>query len=188
MLPQYLDIEELHIPVTMVRSKRKTLALSVTEDAGLLIKAPLSMSEKGIRNFVTQRRYWIYKTVKRQMEANKKKVVRTESEEQALREQARIVLTEKTRYYASHMGVTYTKIRIGDQKTLWGSRSSSGTISYNWRLILMPEEIQDYVVVHELCHCVHMNHSDVFWNLLISILPDGMKRERWLKKHGEEYR
>ena len=96
-------------------------------------------------------------------------------------------LTRGFSYYATVMGVDYGRITIRCQKTRWGSCSSKGTISYSWRLILMPEEIQDYVVVHELCHLHEMNHSKEFWEWVSHIIPDYEKRRKWLKEHGGEY-
>ena len=104
-----------------------------------------------------------------------------------LREQARKVLTERTDYYKEILKVDYQRIRIGAQKTRWGSCSSRGTISYNWHLVLMPERIMDYVVVHELCHLVEMNHSPAFWKKVSEILPDYEDRRKWLKENGKRY-
>lgn len=182
-----LVIEDVSLPVDFTRSKRKTLAISVTRDMRLCVKAPLGMSEREIERFIGQKRFWIYKQVKRMQDVADSRVEYSEDEERRLREQARHVLTEKTDIYKQKLNVDYKKIRIGDQKTRWGSCSSRGTISYSWRLILMPEEIQDYVVVHELCHLIEMNHSKNFWALVESIIPDYSRRRAWLKRHGGEY-
>lgn len=183
----YMDIEDLHIPVILKKDYRKTLSIMVTEKGELLIKAPLSVSERKIERFLNQKRFWIYKQTKHQMEIQEKRVVRSEEEIKTGMEQARKVLVEKTEYYAELLQVTYQKIRIGNQKTRWGSCSSRGTISYNWHLVLMPERILDYVVVHELCHVMEMNHSPGFWSKVESVLPDYKERREWLKKHGNEY-
>ena len=105
-------------------------------------------------------------------------------EEYAYREQARRVLTEKTAYYAKLMGVTYGRISIRGQKTRWGSCSAKGNLNYNWKLMLCPEEVQDYVVVHELAHRREMNHSKAFYRIVEEILPDYRERMRWLKDHA----
>ena len=76
---------------------------------------------------------------------------------------ARDIFTRKTEYYARLMGVTYGRISIREQKTRWGSCSSKGNLNFNWRLILAPEEVLDYVVVHELAHRREMNHSKAFY-------------------------
>lgn len=186
-MTDYMDIEDLHIPVELRRSDRRTLSVTVTDKGELLVKAPLAMSEERIRRFLNQKRFWIYKQAKHQMDSMEKRVNRSEEEVRRLKEQARITLTARTDYYAEILQVKYQKIRIGSQKTRWGSCSSRGTISYNWHLVLMPEIILDYVVVHELCHLIEMNHSPQFWSRVENVLPDYRDRRAWLKKHGDEY-
>lgn len=95
-------------------------------------------------------------------------------------------LKEKTRAWAAKLGVTYGRISIRDQKTRWGSCSTKGNINYNWRLVLLPEELADYVVVHELCHRVHMNHSKAFWQAVEKELPDYQLTRRKLKGYEDE--
>ena len=80
----------------------------------------------------------------------------------------------------------YTSITIRDQKTRWGSCSSRGTLSFNYRLIYGPAGPLDYVVVHELCHLTHMNHSKDFWNMVERIMPDYRIYKQWLREHGQE--
>ncbi len=186
-LPKVLKIEDLSIPINLERSSRKTLTIQITKDIELCIKAPLYTSECEIYRFIQQKQFWIYKQAKREMSNAKNRTERSEKEIQELREKARKILTIKSHQYATWIGVSFERIRIGDQRTRWGSCSSKGTISYNWKLILMPEEIMDYVVVHELCHLLEMNHSPRFWQLVADVLPDYAMRRTWLKQHGNEY-
>ncbi|WP_394523198.1 M48 family metallopeptidase [Lacrimispora sp. JR3] len=99
---------------------------------------------------------------------------------------ARAYLEEKTAWWASHMGVAYEKIAIRDQATRWGSCSTRGNLNFNWRLVLLPAELADYVVVHELAHRLHMNHSREFWNVVGSVIPDYMERRKELKLWSEK--
>ena len=78
----------------------------------------------------------------------------------------------------------YNKIYIRDQKTRWGSCSSKGNLNFNWRLIMAPLFIMDYIVVHELAHLVHPNHSRDFWKLVKKIVPDYKEKKEWLKIYG----
>ena len=102
------------------------------------------------------------------------------------REQARRKFEERVVFYHPLTGGHYTSITIRDQKSRWGSCSSRGTLSFNYRLIFAPPEILDYVVVHELCHLTHMNHSKDFWNKVASVMPDYKIHRKWLKEHGNE--
>lgn len=102
------------------------------------------------------------------------------------REYARVHLKEKADFYAKEMQVTFNRIAIKEQKTRWGSCSSKGNINFNWKLVLMPEQIQDYVVVHELAHRIQMNHSEAFWQIVESILPEYRTYIQWMRKHERE--
>lgn len=102
------------------------------------------------------------------------------------RNAAKEYFTKRVEHFIQITGGTYTRITIRDQKTRWGSRSSSGTLSFNYRLMYAPLKVLDYVVVHELCHITHMNHSRDFWNMVASVLPDYKESRNWLKEHGRE--
>lgn len=187
LIPKVLEIEELRLPVIIERGNRKTLTLQVTQELQLWIKAPIRMSEREIVRFINQRTFWIYKQAKRMQKDSELRVSRSDKEIYELREKARMVLAERTEFFARKLGVTYSKIRIGNQRTRWGSCSSKGTISYNWKLILMPEEVRDYVVLHELCHLLEMNHSSRFWKIVEETMPNYKEYRRWLKENGSRY-
>lgn len=100
------------------------------------------------------------------------------------REQARGKIIERISYYDKIIGVNYGTIRIKEQKGCYGSCSSKGNLNFNLKCILAPPEILDYVVVHELCHLKYFNHSEQFWSLVSSVLPDYKQRRAWLKEMG----
>ena len=87
---------------------------------------------------------------------------------------------------AERLGVAYRRIRIGGQRTLWGSCSPGGTLSFNWRLVLAPFAVLDYVVVHELCHLRFLDHSRRFWGLVEGRRPHWREQRDWLREHGPE--
>ena len=118
----------------------------------------------------------------------KPKTVDTKNEElDKLKKQARKIIVPKVERYAHIMNVEYGRIAIRAQKTRFGSCSSKGNLNFNCVLALMPEEIVDYVVVHELAHLKQMNHSKLFWAEVEKVLPDYKKRRRWLKENGRKY-
>ncbi len=86
--------------------------------------------------------------------------------------------------FAAQIGKQPTKIRITQARTRWGSCSSKGSIAFNWRLAMAPPEIVDYIIVHELAHLIHPNHSRAFWDEVARILPDYKARKQWLKRYG----
>jgi hypothetical protein len=87
---------------------------------------------------------------------------------------------------APELGVEPKRIQIRDQRSRWGSCSTTGTLSFNWRLVLAPFEVLDYVVVHELCHMREANHSGRFWKLVEARRPDWRAHKDWLDEHGPE--
>ncbi|MGN0400986.1 MAG: M48 family metallopeptidase [Acetatifactor sp.] len=111
---------------------------------------------------------------------------RLETLEKRYRNTARKQIEGRVAFFHRLTGGTYTSITIRDQKTRWGSCSSGGTLSFNYRLIFAPPEVLDYVVVHELCHLTHMNHGTAFWNMVGSVMPDYKIHKQWLKEHGQE--
>ena len=111
---------------------------------------------------------------------------RLEAIKHRYREEARRKFEERVAYYHPLTGGTYSSITIRDQKSRWGSCSSRGTLSFNYRLIFAPPIILDYVVVHELCHLTFMDHSKNFWNKVASVMPDYKNHRQWLKDHVQE--
>ena len=100
-----------------------------------------------------------------------------------LTNQALITLREKTKYWAAQIGVRPAKITLKDQKTRWGSCSSLGNINYNWRIIMAPPKVIDYLVVHELCHLLVPNHSATFWSKVEEFSPDYKDNRQWLAQN-----
>lgn len=102
------------------------------------------------------------------------------------RARAREVFQDRAAHFSGMLGVTPAKITVRGQKRRWGSCSSRGNISLNWKLITGPPEILDYVVAHELCHLLHRNHGPEFWKALSGALPDFKTRRQWLKDNGHK--
>ena len=161
------------------RSKRRTLSIEINSEAKLIVHAPNRMPITQIESFIVSHTAWI--TEKQEKTKSKMLPALSESEISALKEKARAILTEKTEYYAALMGVTYSHIGISSAKTRFGSCSKKGSINYSWRLMLYPPASWDYVVVHELCHLVHFDHSKAFWQTVSKYLPDYKERAKLLK-------
>ncbi|MBE5867311.1 MAG: M48 family metallopeptidase [Lachnospiraceae bacterium] len=106
----------------------------------------------------------------------------TETEIAELKKLAKKYIPGRVAYYAALIPVSYGRIAIRCQKTRWGSCSQKGNLNFNCLLMKLPPEIIDYVVVHELCHRLQMNHSRLFWAEVEKVLPDYKKRRKWLKE------
>ncbi|MBP5330962.1 MAG: M48 family metallopeptidase [Lachnospiraceae bacterium] len=174
----------------IIRSRRKTMAIEITSEGEVLVRVPMMMSDAAVAGFVEIRREWIEKHLDRirKKAAQKAQVPKlTGEEKQALIDKALKIIPEKVRFYAARIGVTYGRITIRNQKTRWGSCSTKGNLNFNYLLADMPEEILDYVVVHELCHRREMNHSPRFWAEVERVLPEYRSARKWLKDKGSLY-
>jgi predicted metal-dependent hydrolase len=142
------------------------------------------MSRAEIERVLADKRAWIEKQQRRQVPGLG--LDRIEMSEVEGRSLAQTFVSELAHEEANRIGVSYRKIRIGAQRTLWGSCSSRGTLSFNWRLVLAPPDVVDYVVVHELCHLRVPDHSRSFWTLLERNRPHWRDQRAWLREHGPE--
>ncbi len=104
--------------------------------------------------------------------------------EASLRTLAESEIPGRVSIHSTQMGVSPRRITIRGQRTRWGSCSAKGHLSLNWRLIQVPTEVRDYVVIHELCHLQQMNHSSRFWDLVRGFCPDYREHEAWLRAHS----
>lgn len=177
------------ISYELVRSDRKTLAVQITADGGVVVRAPRRLPQKDIQRFVEEKEDWILKNQEKIRAAAQRGEQRgklTMEELRALADRAVLVIPERVRKYAKVIGVTYGRITIRNQRTRWGSCSSRGNLNFNCLLMLAPMEVIDSVVVHELCHRKEMNHSRRFYEEVYRAYPEYDKWHKWLKDHGNE--
>ncbi len=221
-MPTKVEIDDL------IRSKRRTIALEITEDARLVVRAPCLVPRAMIDHFLREKHHWVQKKKAEMMERLQSKTMRTYGNDDEFllfgeqipltidyasngkllldngrfilsarelgnpekafetwyRETAREYLMERTVNFARTHGFRFAKFRLSSAKKRWGSCSSKGTISLSWRLIMAPPHVIDYVIVHELAHLKHFNHSSRFWSLVESILPNYSAARKWLKQEG----
>ncbi|RHR24176.1 M48 family peptidase [Clostridium sp. AF19-22AC] len=169
----------------IIYSSRKTLAIQILPDGSVKVRAPKRCPKSTIECFLNEKESWILKHVNKAMQNPPvMKNLLSVQERNRYIKIARDIFTQKTAYYASILNVTYGRISIREQKTRWGSCSSEGNLNFNWRLIFAPEEVLDYIVVHELAHRREMNHSQAFYAIVKSILPDYKKSQKWLRDNG----
>ena len=166
---------------TVKKSKRKTYSISVGRDGTVEIKAPLKRSKTDIEKILKKYSPWIEKNIAKQSEKAKRGRKLTEEEIADLKSNAKIILAEKTRYYKKIIGVEPTGVKITSATTRWGSCSGTNSICYSYRVMLLSNRAQDYIVVHELCHILQKNHSPKFYREVAKILPDYKDRIKEIK-------
>lgn len=184
-MKNYLENLQLKI----IYSARKSICIELRPDT-MIVRAPKSMSRREINAFLSEKRPWIEKHLTK-MEERQEALAQlppfTIEEIRALADQALIIIPEKVKKYASIVGVTYGRITIRNQRSRWGSCSSKGNLNFNCLLMLFPEDVIDYVVVHEICHRKHMNHSSEFYAEVERVFPEYRRCRKWLKENGGFY-
>ena len=178
-----------NIQFNIIYSPRKTLSLEIKPD-GFTIRAPKGIPRREINNFVKSKQSWIKKQLSKiqaRQEALEQFPVFTMDEIRGLADKALVVIPEKVKKYAPIVGVDYGRITIRNQRSRWGSCSSKGNLNFNCLLMLFSDEVVDYVVVHELCHRKHMNHSAAFYAEVERVFPEYRKCQKWLKENGGLY-
>ena len=177
------------IKINIIRTDRKTLSIQL-KHGEIIARAPLRMKDKEIYSFIESKKSWIEKNLAK-MEERQKVLDEvhpfTQEEIYALAEKAKQIIPERVNYYAPKIGVTYNRISIRCQRTRWGSCSSKGNLNFNCLLALFPLEVIDSVVVHELCHRKHMNHSPQFYAEIEKVFPKYKKWHKWLNDNGGVY-
>ena len=170
--------------VQIVRCRRKTVGIRVTDDGEVIVRAPLRVSMAEIRRILEGKRDWIEKTLAK-VRSRETVPKLTDAEIRELTAQAKKKIPPLVLAWADAVGVTYGRITIRCQKTRWGSCSSKGNLNFNCLLMLCPENVLDYVIVHELCHRKELNHSARFKAEVERVLPGYREPMRWLKKEGQ---
>ena len=169
------------IPYRLIRSARKTVAIRITPEGEVLLCCPNRMPKREAVAFLESKRRWIEDHLARLPEPQQKL---TEQEVKALARQAAADLPPRVEAAAKRMGITYGRITVRSQRTRWGSCSAKGNLNFNCLLMLCPEEVREYVVIHELCHRLELNHSPRFWALVAEYCPDHIRLRNWLKDNG----
>ena len=164
------------------RSDRRTLGLEVTREGAVIVRAPKRTSIQAIERFVAEHEEWIQAASQRQAQRQAAHPEPTEAEKKAMIARAKALIPPRVDYYAALMGVKPTRITITSARTRFGSCSGKNALSFSWRLMGYPREAIDYVVVHELAHIRHHDHSPAFYREIEKVMPDHKARRALLKK------
>lgn len=166
---------------TLIRSRRRTMALQITPEGQVVVRAPQRTAQAVIDRFVESHADWIAKHAEKQRQRRENHPPLAEAEITALRQKAREVLPSRVAHYAAIMGVAPTGIKITSAKTRFGSCSSKNSLCFSLYLMAYPDRAIDYVVVHELAHIRQKNHSPAFYAEVAKVMPDYKERLKLLK-------
>lgn len=166
---------------TLIRSRRKTLALEITRDAKLVVRAPLRCPQREIDRFLQQKEQWIALHMAKMQARRESHPEPTAEQEAALRQKAKEILPALVAQYAARMGVEPAGITVTGARTRFGSCSPKNRLSFSFRLMEYPTEAIEYVVVHELAHIRHKDHGTDFYKEIQLVLPDWREGNALLK-------
>ncbi|MDD2680962.1 MAG: M48 family metallopeptidase [Patescibacteria group bacterium] len=174
------------IPILKIEHRRvrrsRHVRLSLSVDGRVLVTRPFWVSEKFAQSFVLEKREWLHNQLKKIQSMPVSVLGKgTRSDYLRYKERARVIATERLIYFNQFYSFPYKRLSIRDQKTRWGSCSKSGGLNFNYRLVFLPPELQDYLIVHELCHLKELNHSADFWALVAQRIPDFKKKRQYLR-------
>ena len=165
----------------IIRSDRKSLAMEITDTAELLVRAPKKMPKAKIEEFVEKNSAWIEsrtECVRAYIEAHPEP---SEEQKNEYIAEAKRYLPMRVEYYSALMGVEPKGITLTGAKKRFGSCSGRDRISFSWRIMAYPKELVDYVIVHELAHIKHHDHSRDFYSTIAEVMPDHKERREKLK-------
>jgi predicted metal-dependent hydrolase len=162
------------------RSSRKTLSLEITREAGILVRAPQRMKREIIDEFVFKNIDWINEHIKKRKEKNKREMIDEQAKEELLL-RAKFIIPQKVAYFSRIINVVPSSVKITSAKTRFGSCSGKNALCFSYRVMMEPEKAIDYVVIHELCHILHHDHSKYFWQEVEKYMPDYKTVEKLLK-------
>ncbi|MBQ4155204.1 MAG: M48 family metallopeptidase [Clostridia bacterium] len=165
----------------IIFSNRRTIAIEITENCEIIVRAPRFLSKREIEKFVLQKQKWIEKTLVKQELKRKNKKVFSEDEIRDLYKFGEEFLKENLPKWAEKIGVEPTGVKITSAKKRFGSCSPKNSLCFSVYLFSYPESAIEYVIVHELCHIKYHNHSKKFWQEVKKHLPDYKQREKLLK-------
>ena len=180
-----MKIGEYNVEVR--RTKRKSATIKITADMQIVVYVPLYVSDNEIERMVISKSKWIDEhmlKVQSTIDERSKLEKITFEQIKELADQAVEYIPKRVKYYAEKENFIYNKITIKNLVSRWGSCSTKGNLNFNCLLMLTPDYVIDYIVVHELCHLREMNHSEKFWAEVEKIMPDYQRAELWLKQNG----
>jgi len=172
------------VPSKVIYSLRRTLCLQVNRSGELIVRAPKQASVQHIQSFINAKSDWITRAISKVNKVTSQVSVFDQlslAEINQAKVMAKINFEQRLKYWSQIMNLKYEILRITTAKTLWGSCSGRGKISLNWKLQLMPFESLEYVIIHELAHLRHQNHSSKFWNLVEQYCPNYKLTRKQLK-------
>lgn len=171
------------IPYTLRKSRRaRHMRLAVYGDGAVVVTMPTYVHPRFAERFVQEKSAWLVAQIARLKNIHGElPIVQNNNAYLQHKERARTLATERLAHFNAHYGFVYNRLAIRNQRTRWGSCSKKGNLNFSYRIALLPLELADYIIVHELCHLKEFNHSKKFWNLVAETLPHHARLRKTLR-------
>ena len=167
---------------TSIRAKKMRLA--IYNNGSIIITRPYFLSRKKVEKFIIEKENWIISKINYFKQFKNKPSKYNYQSYLKYKNKALNFVKERIEYFNENDDFEFNNITIRNQKTRWGSCSSKKNLNFNYKIILLPKNIADYIIVHELCHLKELNHSKNFWNLVGEIIPDYVSVRKELRMKG----
>ena len=204
----------MQLDYELERKNKKTVSVKILADGRVLVSAPKHLPKSAIADMLNKHQKWIEKKQAEYAKLRQEQGSFDFSAGQRLlylgeyypcaevcdreaafgqagkwyREQAQTIVPPRVSFWAKQMDVAYAKVKINSARSRWGSCSAKGNVNFSWRILFLPPELVDYIIVHELCHLKQLNHSTTFWREVADILPDYRTRQAALKEYQKKIR
>jgi hypothetical protein len=185
-MKKQITLQNKKVAYTLRKSKRaRRMRLAVYCDGSVVVTTPFHLQETVTERFIREKTEWLFSKIAFFKQFKDKPVARYSHDDYLkYKEHAYALIESKVRTLADKYGYQYNKLTIKNQKTCWGSCSRKANLNFNYKILFLPEAVQDYIIAHELCHLKEFNHSKRFWNLVSRIVPDYAVMRKELKKSG----
>lgn len=184
-MKKQIELRNEKIEYTLKVSKRaRNMRLAVYRGGDFVVTAPQSTSESIIERFIIKKSRWVIDKINYFKQFPVKTHIKSSKEDFLKHKKAALGLAEKQiEYFNSFYRFKFNKINIRNQRTRWGSCSKKGNLNFNYKIMLLPQQLADYIIVHELCHLGEFNHSRKFWNLVAKAIPNYQEMRNALRKN-----
>jgi predicted metal-dependent hydrolase len=183
---KHITLRDRKVVYTLRKSKRaRRMRLAVYCDGSIVVTTPHDLGESVSDRFIREKTEWLFSKLSFFKKFEGKPVAKYSHEDYSkYKDSALAFVQKKVQNFATTYDYKYNRISIKNQKTCWGSCSRKSNLNFNYKILFLPERIQDYIIIHELCHLKEFNHSKKFWALVAETMPEYLDIKRELKQNG----
>jgi predicted metal-dependent hydrolase len=188
-MKKHITLQNKKVAYTLRKSRRaRRMRLAVYCDGSVVVTTPHDLQGSIAERFIREKTEWLFSKLAFFKQFEGRPVARYSHDDYLkYKDGALALVQDKVNYFASQYGYRYNKITIKNQKTCWGSCSRKANLNFNYKILFLPESMQNYIVAHELCHLEEFNHSKQFWKLVASVIPEYVEIRGQLKNSGVSF-